>query len=325
MEKKIAEIPPIVTAQWVKLNKKFLVKERECMYPGCKNMGIFSHVLQRKGLLNRIADSGELIMLEIDMFTDQKIDFIPKGINQILKFRGFCKFHDSVLFEPIETNQWDVDLYTNHLLLSYRALLCEIRKKEISIEAQEAAFTDKIFLDTNINYRKRYLHQSRIGVKDLKYYESILLSNLDFPQNKLFKFHVINLPMLEVCTSAVFSYESIIERLPYINLGTDIPYPLTTIFIHLFPYQNRSVLIIGHLIADSNKCKELISILSSGDAERIIKLISDILLQKINLWCMSKLFFKKNVHHRKQKIISTISFAWKSQDNRRNLDFNLFN
>ena len=102
---------------------------RLCFQSNCGKKAIDSHILQKNGVLSNISENKHLFKLHKDNYTG-KVSFIKIGVNSAMTFKGFCSYHDSLLFKDIEFNS-GID-YTNNrhlLLLNYRAILNEIRKK----------------------------------------------------------------------------------------------------------------------------------------------------------------------------------------------------
>ena len=120
-----------------KIERHIEKKKWPCLHPYCKNIAINSHLLQRNGILDNVAENGHLYEARIKgiyrRIHDDEIVVLKKvGIRQAISYPLFCSEHDSTLFKPIEEKFIDFNDYNSQLLFSYRSLCSEIRKKEFN-------------------------------------------------------------------------------------------------------------------------------------------------------------------------------------------------
>jgi hypothetical protein len=77
--------------------------KRPCIYPECQSQSIlFSHSIQRAGILEQISEKGHVCCPEVDANKGLIIKKI--GINEASTFPGYCKNHE-LLFAEIEHNK----------------------------------------------------------------------------------------------------------------------------------------------------------------------------------------------------------------------------
>lgn len=108
---------PKIAKIFTDCSQKAKSETNTCMYPGCTNKSINSHIMQKNGILSSIAEDKHLWELKIDNFKKEYIGFKKKGINKIYTFLGFCIEHDTSVFKKIETEgKIDFDDYTSCLL-----------------------------------------------------------------------------------------------------------------------------------------------------------------------------------------------------------------
>ena len=115
------------------IQKNMDKKSWPCIYGGCDQHAINSHLLQRHGVLDRVVENGHLC----DYYKwnrNPPIEFKMVGLNRAISLPLFCHEHDSRLFRSIEQDEIDCSDYRMQLLLSYRTVCAEIRKKEMNIE-----------------------------------------------------------------------------------------------------------------------------------------------------------------------------------------------
>ncbi len=108
----------------------------ECICPNCKNASINSHLPQRHGILDNLAENGHMFELKPKSFYDPScvdgtFKFHKIGINRAISWPVFCNGHDTELFKEIESQRSiDCSDYRTQLLLSYRTVCSEIRKNK---------------------------------------------------------------------------------------------------------------------------------------------------------------------------------------------------
>jgi len=97
------------------------------------NKIINAHSIQKNGVLSKIAENGKVYSLsknisDIDI-NKGKVSFKKNGINRVSTFKGFCKHHDNLLFEPIDNNPLE-PRGEQIFLYAYRSLCKELFVKE---------------------------------------------------------------------------------------------------------------------------------------------------------------------------------------------------
>jgi len=275
--------------------EKIKKTEWTCMAPNCDEKCINSHVLQKNGILSEISFNNHIIEVkptniweisDLGIFKYQEI-----GINEGFSFPGFCAYHDSEIFKPIESNEVDFFLYKFQCLFSYRGLCQEIRRKQ-QVE---------LFLSNIISVREKFtiMNVSEIfedfklgiglGIKNLNYYKSEFEKDI-FGEEENFQFTTLKRPYLEVCTSAPVNIKDPDEKEPdsieeYINNANNSIMPAT--FISIFPTKSESIWLIGeHKKHSSSFTTKLIN----SDYEIAL---SELLILRMEYWCMSQNFLNK--------------------------------
>ena len=302
---------------------------RQCLYKDCSDTAIISHLLQKRGIINYISEQQHVYENSLNAFKKNFFAFKRIGLAEALSYPGFCNKHDTELFKDIESGVLDYKAYRTHLLLSYRALMIEKRKKEINIDWYNrilnartlAPYLDKSFIVE--------IHESikgeKEGMQDQQYYEDVFLSNIENYTLRDFKFLYFELPKIDVCSAAVFTYETS-EEIALMNLFQKhkINDPLTEIYFHLLPLLDKSIVIMGCMNKNVDKCWEYIQSYSRGDGKNRLKKVSDLLICQVENWVCSPSFYNSNCKKREAEINSLVRFSMKHPNERRELDFNLF-
>ena len=137
---------------------------------GCSTIG--SHSIARQALLRKIAENGEVYVWEQNpakMYhrnangSNAKIELTRWGIKKASVFRGFCKNHDDLLFNRIDS---PIDSFDKEVLLQmhYRAISYEYFHKKTSTEFLEYALDNSVYnpeLD-------QFISNCKLGFSDLE-------------------------------------------------------------------------------------------------------------------------------------------------------------
>lgn len=302
---------------------------RPCLHDGCNQLSIDSHLLQKKGIIDSISENQHVVEISLNGFKKDFFEFKRVGIKEALSYPGFCNTHDTELFREIETDHVNFSDYKTQLLLSYRALMIERRKKEINIDWKNKIINSNTlspFLDDAF---KRELHESgianKLGIQDQEHYKKLFLENLTNDKLQLFQFIYFELPRIEICSSAIFSYETTQEIAIKNILNRDKEKePLTDVYFHLIPLSDKSIVIMGCNKQKVNICWDFISSFNLGNPNQSMKRISDLLICQVENWVCSPSFYLNYCKKRETKINNLVRISMRHPDERRELDFNIF-
>lgn len=311
------------------LRKRAKEAPRQCCIPDCNETAIDSHLLQRNGILKQLSENtSKLYELKHNPFNEDTFYFKLEGISNTLTFPGFCNKHDTEIFKSIEGSNVNYFDYKTQLLFAYRAVTNERRKKEIIIDfynrilganTLRAALNQKYF--THIEQSKE---QELLGIQDELYFENLLLNDiLENSDSENFSFITHELPRVDLCASGVFTYETTLEINQLYEQGK-IQEPLSEIYFNLLPVDEKTYLIIGCANERKTKCWDYIKEFIKVTPQESLKRISDLLLLQLENWLCSPSFYKHNILDRQKKIVSLTHMAIRNLDERRELDFNLF-
>jgi hypothetical protein len=226
------------------IQKNLRNKKWNCILDSCPSNSINSHFLQQNGILDNIAEDNHVIEVkQEDMFNWSKnlppLNFKSVSVKKALSLNLFCNIHDSEIFKPVETKPIDFTDYKNHLLLSYRVVCAEIRKKEINIET----FTRLINSNSlrgklPVENFETFINGTKRGIQDLVIYKEKFENEIENNKN-VFDFKVFKYPLIKVYCSASFSpYET--RKTPFENSL------LKYVFIHFIPNNDELYIIVGY-------------------------------------------------------------------------------
>ncbi len=200
------------------LQRKVFWKKRGCMHPSaspgvCRGKVIDSHTIQRKGPLERITNKTNHVMHFEANSTDGSVDIAPIGWRKASIFPGFCSYHDSTLFDPIEKGGFS-GKHEHCVLHAFRNICNEYYRKNALIESLEFQRTclDRGFnLDRQISTQNSCIksiagqNKSVDEMRNIrnKFEAAIIQGNYDAFDSKCYFFK----GSLDVVSSSVFQCE----------------------------------------------------------------------------------------------------------------------
>lgn len=268
--------------------------QHTCMCPLCNNIPIFSHVFQKKGVLNQLSSDGK-----VQMFTPKHlfaiienrplIEYKPIFINKAFGFWGFCNPHDNNLFAPIEPSNGIVNWQErqSQYLLAYKCICREINAKIEATHIIRDSMTAICFdADTAMKLFLQTTNHSR-AIKTLETYKKILEDGIFNAQYAKLVFKVVELPFaLDLCLSAPITIREELG-LPYFGPDEDKKMEAVNI-VNIFPYNQKTIVIMGGLKDRPNVwLNEIYDLLSSESIESISIALQDILF-RAEFHCISK-------------------------------------
>lgn len=309
-----------------KIIRKCVAKRRNCCSPNCHNDSINSHLLQKSKFLKTLSPVGHVYEYNSLPFYGTPAHFSRRGINEAFTFKGFCREHDDTIFSHIEKDLFDPFDYKSQLLLSYRAIANERRKKQIIVDWYNQFKKDDTIKNSFApGVLDLLIDNNEAGRKDLEFYERECLKNLDSVDVKLFTFLVLSVDNVEVFASSTFNLETGDElyKIRMNELSGLIQKPINNMTVHLIPIAEKQYFIIGY----HNSYPQSINYTSKiarGSEKEILKSISDILIQRIETWGCSERTFEKFIRNREKEIIAIASDFPQIKDATDSLNLNIF-
>ena len=302
------------------INKHVNGKKWECIIDGCNESAINSHLLQKNGILNNVVENGHIIEMKMEDYFKWKpnkapIRFVSKGVNDAFSLKLFCNNHDTRLFKDVENHPLDLKNYRNQLLLSYRVICAEIRKKEIGIEYNIRILNSRtLFGIIDKQSIELFVKGSKIGIEDLMHYKSLIEQELEKP-NSQFLFEVYKYPLIQVFCAASFS----------ISPEKQNQQPWKTVFIHGIPYDSNFYIIVGyHKDYVSDWILKYVQDWANLNEAKLEEKLTNLFATRVENWGISPNLFRTIS---KEKIDIFINFFQKntmSYDENLKLDLNLF-
>jgi hypothetical protein len=306
-------------------------KKWKCLHPYCNEYAINSHLLQKNGVLNYLADDGHLIEIKGNEFfkIEKQGALISKrvGINKAISQPLFCNEHDTKIFKDIETHPIDFFNPRVQLLFSYRSLCSELRKKQKGIENFRRQKQSKI-LQTQLNpiseaYGNRTLSGFEIGAEDLEKlkleFEKVIPAN-DY---STFVIKTYAYDLIKVCVSAMFS--PVQPDGIALKKAWEQEEPLSSIFINVIPQKKNLIVIVGY--HKDFKDDWIINYVNSWQDLSFTKLqyqLTDLITTRVETWSVAPSLFDNIPKPIIKKFIKYWNANSMNLDATQIADFNLF-
>jgi hypothetical protein len=308
-----------ILSKFQKERNKIFKAKRNCFHPFCKKDAINSHVLQKRGFISEIAKENHVFEHTDSPYEKDTFKFRKKGINEVFTFKGYCPYHDNLLFKEIESGVPEFNDYKTNVLFGYRTIVQEIIKKENVIilfkSLQEKGYSDPKFINDWIN-------GERLGIKDAKFTLQKLLENIKDPSKQDFIVHTREIKRLDVCASGIYTFETTAEQLKMTE--DEKKKPLTDLLLNILPIDDKKSIVTIVYLKDSNtKCNEYYKEKLSLEENALIKFLSDVLIMQMENWIISPQLYDK-IKEDEKKISDLVNDSFKTHNERKPIDYNIF-
>lgn len=294
----------------------------KCYYPECKANSINSHILQKNGILSRIATDGHVYDLDLNQFRDPTVQFKRKGLNKVMSFKCFCNKHDTELFKDIENVELDFSQYRTNLLFTIRTAHNELFRKQVNIHMNEC-LGKKLPEQLDTPHWQKQTEAEKLGVEDLKKLIQTIWTDLDTGRES-FVFKHRHMSHFELCLSAFYNYDTTNEMEAYYRKHGKLMERLSDIFVNYFPMDGSSVLMMGYLKIDEAKVKGYVNRFFKESEKRVQRLLTNLLLFQCETWAISECVYLEKAKGLEKEFSNAVAFAIRNYSERTNHDLNIF-
>jgi len=294
---------------------------QKCFKPNCSEKAVACHILQKNGILSSIAPDRHVWEHRINFFKDPNFSFEKRGISQAFAFPCFCKFHDNNLFKRIESKTIDFSDYQSCLLFTLRTIYNEIWRKEVNLrmynlflKKRPDVFNQPRFMET--------IRQEELGLQDLRVSENEIWSDYE-GKTRSFLFMHRQMEKVEICLSSFFNYETLDEmRSHLISTGKDMD-STSDLFVNLFPWNGKSILLMGYKLKDEKKVKGYINAFFKESEKRTLRKLTNLLLFKCETWVVSSKFYVERIKGVEDVFSDAVTFSVYHSNDRKIFDINI--
>lgn len=314
---------PELAKIFIECAKKARLSTNTCLFPGCQNPSINSHIMQKNGILSSISEDRHLWEFNVNHFKKEYLLFKKTGINDIYTFLGFCNHHDTNLFQKIETkDEIDFNDYESCLLFALRTLSNELWLKLV-VKKQHQLILDHPETISDELLIKKVMEQGDIAIQDLKFFEENLWNDLN-NKTESFVFEWREFPKQEICLNSIFTYDTTQEILDHIKKHGKDKDRLVEIFVSFFPYLDKSILIMGYNKEDLKIAKPFVNSFMKENLKRVYRKLSNLIILHCETWVCSQKFYKKKLEGLDSEFFKATKFSSKNGNERKLYNINLF-
>ncbi|WP_433943384.1 SEC-C domain-containing protein [Paenibacillus sp. SN-8-1] len=266
----------ITSKMWEETNFEtcFGFKKDECVNP-IKN----AHSIQNNRILNRISKESHLYSIKPKATREgvvPTLELISK--NKASAFFGFCDFHDTDLFKPIELQEYNGEQIQN-FLFAFRAMAIEYHKKLRKLSSIKKMFT----IQPHTLLDEEYIYVYRVAQLDVRDFElDYKTFKSEYCNNNFTNFRTIYRTLdfeVDFATSSAFTVEKDLngEQINDIyGIGSG---KMPSIYINVYPTVNgTNILLSYHLNEDPvyKKYFDQLELLSEG---QLMKYLNYLIIQ----------------------------------------------
>jgi hypothetical protein len=235
--------------QWLgEIKKQAYVKECFHKDSNCSSKIIFAHSIQNNRILKKISHNGEVLCFSVTEDNDNndiKLLLSRTGRKKATTFTGFCNFHDTKLFTPIELNNYHDGNEQQQFLFAYRALAKEYHAKKMAVKLVDSAISQlpqdrKALLGNFQRNQKVTLYQLE---QDKQLFNSALEEdNFDIIYTRIMKFH----HEYHIAVSSAFTVEKDLNG-KNINNFSDLETDMKYLYLTIFPQNGKTYVLLSCL------------------------------------------------------------------------------
>lgn len=304
-----------MTSKKIIADYKIHSNQKSCFYKdktNCSSKIKKAHSIQKQKILTQLEETinkNKLIYSFQSKESNEEfdiIDLIPVGKKTASVFSGFCDYHDSVLFSPIEN--FDFDCSKKHMfLISYRAFAHAFHQLS---EIYNYYLSDADFVKS---FPKAYL----IGHTKLTEYRiwkfssyKIIIDNIMANQDyEYLNYHIREIkPFVPIASSTVLS-----PMYTYNNTYLETNKEESSVILNVLPDNDRTLILITHFPSDRTG-KVLFDNLKELNDKEFTHAISSLMIYSTENTFFSPSLWKSFSEQKKQRLFDEISYCIKYGD-----------
>lgn len=197
--------------------------------------------------------------------------------------------------------------------------MCRIKEKGKKYFHSERILNSRTLKEAiNEEHIKIFLDGTYRGINDMKKYKFLLEKELQEVENKLV-FTTFEYPLIKVYGSAFFS------PIDYYKDNPLQEAPLKGVFIHVIPYYNKLIVIVGYFKSHTSKwIKDYITSWKGLTLHELEGKLTDLFATRIEAWGMSPILYNKISATTKKAFIEYWSSNAINMSIDQTVSFNLF-
>jgi hypothetical protein len=244
----------------------------------CSGKAISSHSIQNNRILNRISEESHLYEIGSKLREKEIIlEFRKISKNNASTFFGFCQEHDTVIFKPIERDEYR-HLPVQNYLFAFRSLALEYHKKERELRSIKKVMRDfpHTMLNSDVVYRYRLC---QLDVRDYKKYYYLFRNGIQSENYGSIRTYQCQLDFeiqFAACSSFSIAYDLKGKR---INDKHSLSNNVSLIFFNAYPVEGATNILISYFEQDELKYKSYFDQLEGLSQSNLIKYLNYLIIE----------------------------------------------
>lgn len=285
------------------------IEYKSCFYHSCTAKPIKAHSIQNNKILNRISHNGMVACPKPSVDSeDVVIDVVPVGRGIASTFFGFCNYHDTEIFKPIENTDYTIGNGEQEFLFAYRALAKEYSTKhktrglyervanlsqdEFNEIRIKAGLTDGFSPDMLNTFGKISLRGTDESLVILERYRKMMNTNLD--RGRFWKIETNTVVLPKFYPVAVSSF-TFIEKDLNGNVINDLEIykDMKPLFLSIFPQGEETFALFGYFARHKDSYAFIDKQILNADLATKKVILSNIIAQYVENAFFSSAFWNR--------------------------------
>jgi hypothetical protein len=177
--------------------------------------------------------------------------------------------------------------------------------------------------EMNIEFLLLTLEQEKLGLNDLELNEKDIWKDIN-ENTESFIFEVREISKIELCLSAFYNYETTLEMNLYkFKTGKDMV-RVSGIFINIFPYKGKTILLKGYNKIDEKSVKAYFYTFFKESEKRVQRKLTNLFLFACETWVMSEKLYLEKFKGIENIIAFASKYSIENLNERQNFALNMF-
>lgn len=273
----------------------------------CQKQIKSAHSLQNNRILNRISKDNHVYSISSKILKAE-IEPILKKIskNKASTFFGFCDYHDTEIFKPIELMDYNEQPVQN-FLFAFRALALEYHRKQRKLNTIRNMF--KKSPHQMLNEGSVYLYRTaQLDVRDYQLdYEAFRTDYLYGDFNRLKTIHRKLNFEVDFATCSAFSVRYDLEGKEINNIFSTSDEKMASIYINVYPTDGGTNILLSYHLEDTGKYEKYFEQLESLSDQKLIEYLNYLIIEYTENVFFSPTFIESLTEQQQESLLQTFT------------------
>ncbi|APB70282.1 hypothetical protein PPYC1_07935 [Paenibacillus polymyxa] len=227
---------------------------KECIYRNieCSNKIIKAHSIQNNKILNKLSLNGNVLYFDFgDLYNVTKFKNI--GRKKATTFSGFCSYHDSSIFSPIENYDYEIGNREQEFLFAYRAFARGYATKKTAINLLgkiNEVLNPRKLITKEAQLIEIGLNRTMFEFEKYKQVFNISLKNKDYYRIKT-DVIIFDIEYSFAVSAAFFLLGDLKGNM--INNPLNLKSKVAPFFLNIFPENGKTIILMSYFNKDKHR------------------------------------------------------------------------